>query len=83
MSVSVPAGAGQLPGEALYRMADAPAADLRAVLDGLDDVLVVVGLDYRIQQANRAAQRRSHEGGEILGRSCRDVFHCGRPVSVQ
>jgi len=79
MSVSVPAGAGQLPGEALYRMADAPAADLRVVLDGLDDVLVVVGLDYRIQQANRAAQRRSHEGGEILGRSCRDVFHCGRP----
>jgi len=56
---------------------------LRVVLDGLDDVLVVVGLDYRIQQANRAAQRRSHEGGEILGRSCRDVFHCGRPVSVQ
>lgn len=66
--------------ETIYAAAD----DLRAILDGLSDAIVVVGLDRRIQRANRAARalragpaaRRDEQ--EIIGLSCDEVFACSR-----
>jgi len=53
--------------------------DLRAIIDGLSDELIVIGLDYQVQQVNRAAQQRRTDNGKIIGRPCYQVFHNGHP----
>lgn len=49
--------------------------DLRAVIDGLSDELIVVGLDFRVQQANKAAQQQRGNGKDLVGDSCYKLFH--------
>ena len=56
-----------------------------AILDGLSDAILVIGLDYRIQLANRAARALSAAEGQpaldaaaLLGKSCGEVFGCQR-----
>jgi len=56
-----------------------------AILDGLSDAILVIGLDYRIQLANQTARAliaEEHPQGfdvaALLGRSCREVFDCQR-----
>jgi PAS domain S-box-containing protein len=49
--------------------------DLRAIIDGLSDELIVVGLDFRIQQVNKAAQQRRGNGKDLVGDSCYKLFH--------
>lgn len=53
------------------------------ILDGLSDAILVIGLDYRIQLANRAARTLIAAGGQdaldtaaLLGRTCGEVFGC-------
>jgi signal transduction histidine kinase/HAMP domain-containing protein len=53
--------------------------DLRAIIDGLSDELIVIGPDYRIQQVNKAAQIRYAGNGSMIGRLCYEVFHYGQP----
>jgi PAS domain S-box-containing protein len=60
-------------------------ADNCAILDGLSDAILVIGLDYRIQLANRAARALSAAGGQqgldaaaLLGKGCGEVFGCQR-----
>jgi signal transduction histidine kinase len=53
--------------------------DLRAIIDGLSDALIVVGADdLRIQQVNEAAQARCPNDQNIIGQTCYEVFHRGR-----
>jgi PAS domain S-box-containing protein len=49
--------------------------DLRAIIDSLSDELVVVDLDQRILQVNKAAQKQSAGGEEIIGQRCYQIFH--------
>jgi PAS domain S-box-containing protein len=49
--------------------------DLRAIIDGLSDELIVVGLDFRVQQVNKAAQQRRGNGKDLVGDSCYKLFH--------
>lgn len=56
--------------------------DLRAIIDGLSDELVVIGPDCRIQQMNRAAQRRCADGESMIGRYCYELFHAGQPCQA-
>jgi PAS domain S-box-containing protein len=51
--------------------------DLRAIIDSLDDRLIVVGPDRRIQQVNKAAQEWFASGEEIAGQDCHRLFHDG------
>ncbi|MEW5958906.1 MAG: GAF domain-containing protein, partial [Chloroflexota bacterium] len=48
--------------------------DLRAIIDGLSDELIVVGLDHRIQQMNKAAQRQHTTGKPGEGQLCYELF---------
>lgn len=53
--------------------------DLRAIIDGLSDELIVIGLDRRIQQMNKTAQQRCADGGgSKIGQYCYDLFHQGQ-----
>jgi len=56
-----------------------PCDDLRAIIDGLSDALIVVGIDQRIEHANRVAQQRSGRDESIVGQLCHAVFQCSRP----
>ncbi len=56
-----------------------------AILDGLSDAILVIGLDYRLQLVNKAARdliaaegRLAGEAMALLGRSCSEVFGCRR-----
>lgn len=51
--------------------------DLRAIIDSLSDELVVVDLDHRILQVNKAAQKQPAAGEEIIGQHCYQVLHKG------
>jgi PAS domain S-box-containing protein len=54
-------------------------ADNCAILDGLSDAILVIGLDYRIQLANRAAQAQlGYDAAALLGKPCGEVFGCQR-----
>ncbi len=53
--------------------------DLRAIIDGLSDELIVVGLDRRVQQMNKAAQMRVAAGARIEDQLCYQLFRRGRP----
>ncbi len=54
-----------------------PAHDPLAVIDALSDAVIVVDLECRIQQANRAACAWANLDAEsIQGRNCHDVFRC-------
>jgi len=49
---------------------------LQAVIDSLEDELIVIDLDYRIVQANRAVLRRHGKSiEEIIGRHCYEISH--------
>jgi len=52
--------------------------DLRAIIDGLDDELIVVDLDHRIQQANKAAKMHCNSLEEPIGQLCYQLFHRGK-----
>ena len=49
--------------------------DLRAIIDGLSDELIVVGLDRRIQQMNKKAEAQYKLGEEIVGQPCYRLFN--------
>lgn len=56
-----------------------------AILDGLSDAILVIGLDYRIQLANRAARaliatdgRPENDAAGLLGRRCSEACDCQR-----
>lgn len=50
---------------------------LEAVFDQLSDALIIYDRDLRITGVNRAAERLlGLPAGEMIGRSCREVFHC-------
>ncbi len=51
--------------------------DLRAIIDGLSDELIVVGLDRRVQQVNKAAAARQTHIGSITGLPCYQLFDSG------
>lgn len=53
--------------------------DLRAIIDSMSDELIVVGLDLRIQQANKAAQERRANGQGLIGQTCYQLFHYEYP----
>jgi PAS domain S-box-containing protein len=49
--------------------------DLRAIIDSLSDELVVVDLDQRILQVNKAAQKQPVEDEKVIGQRCYQIFH--------
>ncbi len=53
--------------------------DLRAIIDGLSDELIVVGLDRRIQQINQTAQAQYAAVGDVVGHNCYEVLQLGLP----
>jgi len=53
--------------------------DLRAIIDGLSDELIVVGLDRRVQQMNKAAQMRYGYGEIVDNELCYRIFRRGQP----
>lgn len=67
-----------------YRLAPAetsaalPGDAARAVLDALDEAIVVVDSDLRIRSANRAASRLL-ERDDLVGRHCEEVMACRTP----
>lgn len=64
---------------AAQREAQRARDDLRAIIDGLSDELIVVGLDRRVQQMNRAAQMRHGYGETVSNQLCYQVFRRGQP----
>jgi PAS domain S-box-containing protein len=71
---------------ALAAQLEAQAArdDLRAIIDSLSDELIVVDLDRRILQLNRAAQKGAAvEGADYVGRVCSGIFHTGAYRSAE
>ncbi len=63
----------------------ATMADNCAILDGLSDAILVIGLDYRLQLVNKAARdliaaegRQVGDVTALLGRSCGEIFDCRR-----
>lgn len=52
--------------------------DLRAIIDGLNDQLIVIDLNHRIQQVNKAARLHCGEHQEPIGRLCYQLFHGGK-----
>jgi signal transduction histidine kinase/PAS domain-containing protein len=60
--------------------AQAVRDDLRAIIDALDDELIVINTsDYRIELANRAAQETIGSQQEIIGRTC---YQCCHPAQT-
>jgi signal transduction histidine kinase/HAMP domain-containing protein len=56
--------------------AQAVRDDLRAIIDALDDELIVINTaDYRIELANRAAQDYNSSTQDIVGRTCYQCCH--------
>ncbi len=54
-----------------------PTHDPQAVIDALSDAVIVVDLECRVQQANRAACAWAGlDAEDIRGRNCHDVFRC-------
>ena len=54
-----------------------PIHDPFAVINALSDAVIVVDLDGRIQQANRATCAWAGlDAGSIQGRLCHDIFSC-------
>ncbi|MGQ9490925.1 MAG: PAS domain-containing protein, partial [Anaerolineae bacterium] len=54
-----------------------PTHDPQAVIDALSDAVIVVDLECRVQQANRAACAWAGLDAEsIRGRNCHEVFRC-------
>ncbi|MCL4300537.1 MAG: GAF domain-containing protein [Anaerolineae bacterium] len=66
---------------ALTAQVEAQAAhdDLRAIIDGLSDELIVVSLDGQIQLMNKAAQIHCVDSEAVYNRFCHEVFHHVRP----
>ena len=69
--------------------------DPLAIIDGLSDAVIVVGLDGRVQQANKAARARARAkvdrepgaGGDedanpLIGRYCYEIFPCAEPCDT-
>lgn len=52
---------------------------LQSIIDGLDDVLLVVGPDQIVQQANKAACQRLNR--DAVGLRCYEVSHCPDPCA--
>ncbi len=52
--------------------------DLRAIIDGLSDELVVIDLNYRVEQVNRATQRH-YPGQKLVGQTCYHFLTNGQP----
>jgi len=74
-----------------------PLLDPLAIVDAMSDAVIVVGLDYRVQQANKAARARAlalggqkpdaGAGGDepvnpLTGRYCYDIFPCAEPCET-
>jgi len=53
--------------------------DLQSIIDGLDDVLLVIGPDQRVRLANQSARRHYRRTGQIIGRPCYEVSHFPEP----
>ncbi|RME73021.1 MAG: GAF domain-containing protein [Chloroflexi bacterium] len=49
--------------------------DLRAIIDGLSDELIVVDLNRRILQVNKTAQEKYSAGQPLIGEVCYRAFH--------
>lgn len=64
---------------ALAAQLEAQAArdDLRAIIDGLSDELIVIGLDRHIRLANKAAANGLMTTDEAAGLPCYQLFHRG------
>lgn len=59
-----------------------PIYDPLAIIDSLSDAIIVVDLDYRVQQVNRAARSWAGRGSEyLIGRACHEIFPCASPCS--
>lgn len=56
--------------------------DLRAIIDGLSDELIVVTTDRRILQINRVAEARYAGRQETLGQACYDLIRNGHPCEM-
>jgi len=53
-----------------------PGDYLQAVIDGLEDELLVIDRDYRLVQVNKAVlERHGKNRGQVIGRHCYDVSH--------
>lgn len=62
--------------------AQAMRDDLRAIIDAMEDELVVIGVeDERIQQVNQAVLKRFDSDTEIIGRPFSEIFTCQEPGS--
>ncbi len=59
--------------DSLMQEIEASRSHLRAIMESLEDALIMVDRDYRIIQANRVA--RDRYGEEIVGRRCYEVLH--------
>lgn len=59
-----------------------PIYDPLNIIEGLSDAIIVVDLDYRVQQVNRAAQKwAGRDTAAITGRFCHEIFPCAQPCS--
>ncbi len=61
-----------------------PVYDPLKIIEGLSDAIIVVDLDYRVQQVNQAARKWAGWGPQdIIGRFCHEVFPCAEPCRGQ
>jgi len=57
-------------------LAASPAACLQAMIDGLEDEVMIIGPDFRVRQANNAMLRRLRTAAvNIVGEPCFQVSH--------
>ncbi|MBW2623758.1 MAG: PAS domain-containing protein [Deltaproteobacteria bacterium] len=50
--------------------------ELETIINGIEDDIVVIGLDYKIIQVNRPLlERMSCTEAELIGQSCHKIFH--------
>jgi PAS domain S-box-containing protein len=67
--------------QAAQLQAQAVRDDLRAIIDALDDELIVINTaDYHIELANRAAQDIYGSTREIVGQTCYQCYHPEQPA---
>ena len=50
--------------------------ELETIINGIDDNIVVIGLDYKIIHVNRPLLERTFSAEEdLIGRNCHEIFH--------
>jgi PAS domain S-box-containing protein len=63
---------------AIERKIENAAREWRTTFDSINDLIVIVDGGLKILRANKAfAKAFGAQPWELLGKSCRDVFHCG------